>query len=423
MNDKSRLPQLAYPFAVTGAAAGWLAAGLLASPLLQLTVPGQQGRAAAVAAPVGALVGWALSRWCVADGVSFVRLRLAASVLVGGAVTGAAVGLMAFANPIAMASGALNGLLSSLAVIPICGVVLAAARRATRARLGSIVAGADRRAVWGILASALAAATLAALPDWPASRVWEARRPDVALLIAVAAGLVVLVVLGADALALRRLARAASGVEPFDPEAIDAGGDPVPSLDLGLGDGVLGRVARGPAAYRARDRAVALLLGSPDEARAALRRAVLRGVAGLAMVGLVLYGHALAFGPPGQRVYHEARCEQGAMGSCPRAASLLLGEPGGGGRALVLYERACETGLGESCAAIADALERGEAVPRDARRAAGARLHACDRGHGASCRMVAHGAVAQGWDRVRPFLEIGCRWGDAASCTELRAGP
>src|SRR4051812_16324750 len=98
MNDQSRLPQLAYPFAVTGAAAGWLATGLLSSPVLQFTIAGQQGRAAAVAALVGALVGWALTRWCVAGGASFIRLRLAASVLAGGVATGAAVGLMAFAN-------------------------------------------------------------------------------------------------------------------------------------------------------------------------------------------------------------------------------------------------------------------------------------------------------------------------------------
>ena len=47
---------------------------------------------------------------------------------------------------------AFGGALCAVVFLPVCLVVIGAARRAQRARLGSIVAGSDRRTVWGILA-------------------------------------------------------------------------------------------------------------------------------------------------------------------------------------------------------------------------------------------------------------------------------
>ena len=37
MSEYARMPEIAYPFAVFGAAAGWLAAGVLCTPVVDLT--------------------------------------------------------------------------------------------------------------------------------------------------------------------------------------------------------------------------------------------------------------------------------------------------------------------------------------------------------------------------------------------------
>ena len=50
MQSRSRMPQLAFPFAAVGLCAGWLSAGLLANPLLDATLRRHQPIAAAVAA-------------------------------------------------------------------------------------------------------------------------------------------------------------------------------------------------------------------------------------------------------------------------------------------------------------------------------------------------------------------------------------
>src|SRR5262249_43731291 len=112
--------------------------------------------------------------------------------------------------------------------------------------------------------------------------------------MAASAALLVLGVLVADAFALARVARLGRAeLEERDPvEARDAGA--VPSIDLGLGEDVRARVGRAANAYRSRARPLALLLGSAVEARAALRRALLRGAAGLALIGLVFGGHLWA---------------------------------------------------------------------------------------------------------------------------------
>jgi hypothetical protein len=99
-------------------------------------------------------------------------------VILGGAASGGFTGGITENNVDGVLSGILNGGLCSIAFLPICAAVLAAARRAERARLGSIVAGADLREVWAILAAALAVATPWPSPPWPPSPIGRRRRLD-----------------------------------------------------------------------------------------------------------------------------------------------------------------------------------------------------------------------------------------------------
>src|SRR5699024_1249025 len=156
--------------------------------------------------------------------------------------------------------GAVNSAICALGFVPVCAVVLGAAERAVRARLGSIVAGDDRRAVWGILANALAAATLIALPDGAASRRHGVRAPRATVAMGACAALVIAGVIAAEVIALARVRRVARAdlVQRDPEEARDA--DRVESVDLGLGDDVQARMERATNAYRSQDRAVGMVI-------------------------------------------------------------------------------------------------------------------------------------------------------------------
>jgi hypothetical protein len=212
-----------------------------------------------------------------------------------------------------------GGALVGLAFLPIGALVVGAARRAARARMGSIVAASDRRAMWGILAAALAAATLLALPDWPASVVGYVDTPWVALGTALACGALTVGLLVADLEALtrvRRLGREAGSMllrEASDEARED---DPEPEVDFGLGGDVMARMARGAAAYRARDRATALVLGSSEQAIEALRLGLRRSAIGIGIVTFALAAHALAAGPEGLHAHLDVRCATHHLDDC-----------------------------------------------------------------------------------------------------------
>ncbi|WP_437729828.1 hypothetical protein [Sorangium sp. So ce1335] len=319
--------ELALPFALVGAAAGWISAGVLASPMVNVALGGKQEVAAICAGIVGGLIGALLPRvvaprqaW---HGRGPAWASLAALVLPGGALAGAVIALVTVRNLhgavlFAAVTGAVNGLICAAATLPICGAVLEAALRAERARLGSIVAASDRRAVWQILAASIAVATLAALPEWPAARIGRAPPPQVAEALALGAWIAVGLLILADAAALGYgLHRAAGAPERCSPDAIAP--DPaVPRVDLGLGDDVHARLARGDA-YRGRDRASLLVIGSHAEAHAALAGALRRGVVCFALGAAVLFAHRWAAGPSAVDAYHTARCALGHVAFCASA--------------------------------------------------------------------------------------------------------
>jgi hypothetical protein len=292
------MPALVLPFAVVGGAAGWLTAGFLRNPFVAILDHGTEVVSAAIAAGVAAVVGWVLSRLCEPPvpwelpHLNWVRLVIA--VVVGGGATGILVGgFERTAGLGALASG-LSGALAGVAFVPVCALVVAAARRAQRARLGSLVAGSDRRAVWGILASALGAMTAAAALDWPfvGRPFHDVKPPLAAVAVLAAAGFVVAVLFVADVFALRRMRL--DGLEARDAEAV-AGAETAQRLDLGLGEGLLvGLAQAGAAAYRSQERVRSLVIGDPNESRAALRRALVRGAAGLAAIAIAAGMHVAA---------------------------------------------------------------------------------------------------------------------------------
>lgn len=369
------MPSLVLPFALVGLAAGWLSAGLLSNPLLHRLPPSRQSVAALAAGAAAALVGALLSRFAgpeAARRAPWATRLWALAVLL---MSGAGAGLVVKPRPF----GALGGLLAAAAFLPVFAAVLEAARRAARARLGSIVAGADRRAIAVILLSALAVTTLGALLDWPASAAGEASAPRVALALAAFAGASVAALFAADVRALVRLGRARASMEamdPRDPGESALADDRVPRIDLGLGAEVRARLARGTSVYRYQDRVLSLIVGSADRARAALIRALGRGALAMGVIAAVLVAHGIAAGPRGMLAY----CE---IGRAPGGVSVCRA---------IMDEDACEAGNGARCRDIAHLLERDDAPP-----------------------------VNPG--RAILLLRKGCELGDQVSCDELPAAP
>jgi hypothetical protein len=325
MADASRFPQLALPFAVVGAAAGWLSAGITDNPLVGYEV--SRPVAALCATAFGALTGVILKPLCVGKRLWYEMGERdpesrpwtdawplqTGIVVAAGALTGALVAVLC--HEPSPQEFALGGALCAVAFLPVCFAVIAAGRRAQRARLGSMVAGGDRRAVWGILAMLLAAMTLEAVPDWPAWRAGEGVLPWVVPAAIAAALAVTLRILVTDR---RALAHAQAEIEamPSDqgPDE-DPGDDRLPRLDLGIGDELRARVGGG-AAYRGRQRTLALVKGTPGLSLGALQRAVLRGKVGLALIGVLVAGHAAAMTNPALAAYQAQRCDQHHLAAC-----------------------------------------------------------------------------------------------------------
>jgi hypothetical protein len=334
MADASRFPQLALPFAITGACAGWLSAAMVSNPLFGFHV--KPGIATAWATVLGALTGFALTRACVGRRYDYemgepdpemrpptdVWPLQVAIVVVAGATTG---GLLASMTPGCTTTEEciIGGALCALAFVPVCLAVIRAARRAQRARHGSIVAASDRRAVWGILAMLLAVMTLEVLPNWPARFMYTevpSQAPVLGMLVA--AALCILGILLADARALRRARLVvAQGLAVHEAQEAEPGVADAPRFDLGLGNEILARVTRGAAAYRHREQTLALVKGTPKLALDALGRAVRRGKFGLALVAAAGALHAYANSERALTSYMAARCSPRDRLACAVAAA------------------------------------------------------------------------------------------------------
>jgi hypothetical protein len=136
-----------------------------------------------------------------------------------------------------------------------------------------------------------------------------------------AAALCTLGVWVADARALGR-ARAvvAQGLAVHEPQEAGAGPLDPPRFDLGLGNDILARVARGAAAYRHRERTVALVKGTPSLALAALQRALRRTKIGLVLIAGAGALHVYANSDAALTTYLVLRCGPYDRMACTYAA-------------------------------------------------------------------------------------------------------
>jgi hypothetical protein len=396
-----RMPQLAVPFAVVGAAAGWLSVAFFSNPIVALTLPNKRLAGVVVSAVAAGLVGRYVSLRCAPtpdepdepDEIAALRSpsaegRLAAAMIAGGAAAGSVIGAIAAPSPdrigYGFGAGASAGAVAAFVFLPLAGLVLRAARRSVRARHGSIVAAIDARSVIGVLAGALAVMTLLALPDWPAARTVGGTYPEVALAIAAACALVGGAVLAVDAIALRRLAAATARARTM--EAVD---DDPPlastqeSLDVGVGEARRATVVRGDA-YRARSRAVAMLRGDPEAANRIARSAVGRGALAVLAAFGVLGLHARAFERDLASMFADELCERGRASACIAAAGLSNDELGREDVGRRLGETACRRHDAQGCAAGAERAEHAG----DVAAAIDAHRQACKDHWRTSCKAV-----------------------------------
>lgn len=428
------MPALAVPFAVVGAAAGWLVATLFGNPLLDLAPPSVSGPAAAVGGVVGLLAGAALTRWCRPSFFFGVELggtawRTATVIGIGGVVAGRLVVALALPR-IAHASelGASSGLVAALLFYPVALLVVGAARRAARARLGSVVASCDRREVWATLAATLGVATVLALPSWIAS----ARSAGlVGASFAAAALLITSAAVAADTRAgarLRALTAERDALVEITPAEVER--SHVPTVDVGLGDEALARKQAFGSAYRAEKRTVALLIGDLAGALEAVRTAVARKRRALLALAAVLALHAVAAHPRSTAWFESARCRLGRVYSCEVAGDLVRARAGGASDrawAADLYRIGClELRSGRSpllgpCRDLLDMIERGDAAAGEG--AELARIHrvACEARDGRACRLAAHdalGAAEPDFRAAAVLLSRACRYEGGVGCAE-----
>jgi hypothetical protein len=322
------------PFAMLGAAAAFFCVLGVAVAMkdARFTLPGP---AVATGAVVGALTGLALRRW---KGLHQRWLpherRLLRVALVVGAAGAAIGGFVSWWTgrewPFAV-QGAGAGVACAIFFVPGASFIVESATRATRARSGSIVAGADRRSIWSTALAATALAPVMAVPATAAGLVSFSLGAiaQVALIVGVAlmatCALVVLTLV--EVRARRRLEVAIDAVKELAPAA-EQDAAPAGVSDLGLGDVAFSRVHLRDA-YRGARHGEVVLRGDPDEAREAIvdaiarrRRSLVLGLVALVTTFASWFAFAsdarlypLALRHPSDEAAHQHRttCEEGEM--------------------------------------------------------------------------------------------------------------
>ncbi len=278
----SRYP-LSLPYAATGFAGGFMVADGFRLGALRLDA-GTRPLVAILVPTVAAGLGHLVTRLGASATLSRRLLVAAVAVLAAGVIVGATVGVIGW-SAAGLPEGAASGLYCGIAFFPAFALVLAAARRVGRARRHSLVDGSDRRGVWLAVATSVALGSFAALPEWASYPDAAPLRPDVSLWLAAGAlvGIVALTLLDWDAwLRARAAAKATTTMQPRDPGSPHVVSAPT-TLDLGLGELVWHHAALGVDAYKDLDRLHGVIAGCPSRGCGALRRALVRDCAALAV--------------------------------------------------------------------------------------------------------------------------------------------
>jgi MFS family permease len=208
---RSRMLSLALPFAVLGLAAGCLSDGLLAV-IPSLNIERKNPIVAALCgALMGAVLGAVLSHNLDARDRFIATLQRTALMVAGGIVAGGTVaGLHGSPGDVmwgwGVLGGALYGGVSALAFVPIGSLLITLVARTELAPQRRLWTGVDRRAMWSILTTVIAVSTLAIALDGPlASRPKAGLLSWFGMMMTIAAGLVLIAILFADAFAFFRV--------------------------------------------------------------------------------------------------------------------------------------------------------------------------------------------------------------------------
>jgi len=295
------MPSLAKPFAAFGAAAGLFAilglgsfreAAREVSPLTPMIAT----------AVVGALAGETLRRWRRLHSPKLAReavvLWVGIITSLAGMASGGLVGLITW-GPDGFLRFAVGGAAVGLAFLPSCLVVFDAAKRAGRARHGSLVAATDRRTVFSTVLSGIAFAGATQVPAVLSANTSAALAPLVQVVLSLVACLgstVAIIALQRQDLRSRATleahAKDAAWLEPasLDEEAAPATTD---SVDLGLGADRWTRTS--DANYRHSGRADVVLRGSVERAMEAFDECARRRHRSLVVAASGLTAVSVAF--------------------------------------------------------------------------------------------------------------------------------
>jgi hypothetical protein len=343
-------------FALVTGVAAWFWGQLFTSPAVDVADRGITIGTAVAAALMGAVAGLLLAP-AQGDDMGPPRpspTRVTFVVLVFGCLVGGLGAAQRAWGDVGLGIGV--GFFCAIPLIPAAALAIAMVRRVDRARRGSVVARSDARGLVAGTAGIIGCFSGLAVFDWPAVAAGAADPPLPAVIVLVAAAALVFIVLIADVVALTRVKRWASSVaaEEGDGSSLPVPPVPVPPagrLDLGLGDEIAAAPALGTA-YRGGGRWLASITGDIDEARAALRQSIRRGVILVAVLEGVGFAHGVARDPELAAQLGAQLCNEGRPAACRSAA--LLAERAGLPRreAARLHGRACDDGQEESCLAV-----------------------------------------------------------------------
>jgi len=297
------MPSLAKPFAVFGAAAGlfaMLGVGAFREPAREVSPLAPMIVTAAVAAAAGEV----LRRWRRLHDPTLAREALVLWVAIisglAGAASGGVVGFVTWGAD-GFVRFALGGAAVALAFVPSCVVVFDAARRAGRARHGSLVAATDGRTVTSTVFAGVAFAGATQVPAVLSANTSTALPPlaQVGLSLVACLGSTIAIVLlqrrdRGDRAALEAHAAEMNWLERAPEGELDvaspAAQEPV---DLGLGADRWARTT--DATYRSSGRPDVVLRGSVERAIAAFDECAHRRHRSLVVAACALTAVSVAF--------------------------------------------------------------------------------------------------------------------------------
>lgn len=272
---------LTLPFAILGFVGGWSSAAALGISEENVICWLLLGITPLVSAGLGRFLSPRLRSGPLTTG-----LRLLVSIMGAGVLNGALVGVF-IEPPFGILLGFIFGAVCAVPFLPALGAVAFMARRIGRARPGSIVDQADRRAVFRVTLVVAAVASMLSPPPFPGHGSALGAVPFVVT------GLL-LILLALDVRAFVRVGSLKARVGAISAPAAERP-DRAPDTsvtDFGLGDEEAEEIAQRGAVYRDHARTIHVFRGSASRARAELAWAIAANLLALSIAGGLLVTRA-----------------------------------------------------------------------------------------------------------------------------------